>query len=198
MQEDLDRLLSAIENSEDLGACEEIVAKNFPAFLENESLKSFPDEVLFGILSHPDVQYPDPDTIANFFIGLFDHGSEAVSMFVNLIPVDELSLGACDLIIRKLTSLGFDLEARKMERVKNLYVALEAKASEQRETGDQFTATAAQLAHSSELLDKMTALLRNTSTALKDSTEAIGRKDQELRQKDEIIAKLLARIPARR
>jgi hypothetical protein len=198
MEQDLEALLGAIENSEDLAACEEIVARNFPGFLENDALQSFPDEVLYGVLTHPAINYPDPDATANFFLRLFDHGPSAVAMFVSLLPADNLSVAGCDLICAKLEELGCEVELKKVTRIRNLQAALESTASTRKETEDQMSATATQLGRSSDILTRMTTLLRNTSDALKVATAVLEQKEAELAKKDELIESLKPKKRGRR
>jgi hypothetical protein len=183
--DELAKLRAAIESDRDLGACEEVVARNFPAFLENDFLKTFPDEVLYGVLSHPCITFPDPPITASFFVNLFDRGEGTVKILFEVIPFDELSLESCERIATKLDELGCDAEARRMRRVKNLYARLEERATDH-------TAISDQLAHSSELLERMTTILKNTSDALKHTTDELGKKGTELRQKDAIISRLRA------
>lgn len=188
--EGMEKLLSAIEGNGDISAAAELIAINFPQFMENEVLQTFPPEVLFGVMVNDSIKFPEAEKTANFFIRLFEKGEEYVRMFFELLPLDELSLETCDKIAAKLEDLGCVIEARRMKRIKNLYEALESRHEEQKSTGQQFAATADQLAHSSQLLEKMTALLKDQSEALKEATEELGKKTQELKEKDELIERL--------
>lgn len=188
--EGMEQVLTAIEGNGDISAVAEMIAINFPQFVENNLLETFPPEILFGVMVNDSIKFPEPEKTVNFFIDLFSKGEDSVRMFFELLPLDELTLEGCEKIALKLDELGCVIEARRMRRVKNLYEALDSRHEEQKSTGEKFAATADQLAHSSELLEKMTALLRDQSHALKEATEELGKKTQELKEKDELIERL--------
>lgn len=190
MNEVMERFLAAIQGDGDIGACAELIATNFPAFMENDVLREFPKEVLFGVMANEHITFPDPDKTTAFFSDLFSRGEEYVQMFFELIPFDELTSSACESLASKLEELDFVLEARRMRRIKNLYQTIDSLSAEQKGTSEKFAATADQLGHSSELLEKMTALLKNQSDALQSATEELARQAEQIKQKDALISRL--------
>lgn len=186
----MEQFLQALEGSGDISACAELIASNFPEFMKNDVIREFPKEVLFAILANEHIKFPEPDETTSFFLDLFTRGEEHVQMFFELIPFDELSADCCDRLASKLEELGCILEARRMRRIKHLYDTIDALNAEQRGTAEKFSDTAGQLAHSSDILEKMTALLKNQSATLQDFTEQLNRQNEELKQKDELIARL--------
>ena len=193
MNEVMERFLSAIQGDGDISACAELIATNFPDFMENDVLREFPKEVLFGVMANEHIKFPEPDKTVALFLDLFSRGEEYVQMFFELIPFDELTSSACETLAAKLEELDFALEARRMRRIKNLYTTIDSLSAEQKGTSEQFAETANQLGHSSELLEKMTAFLKNQSDALQSATEEIARQAEQIKEKDALIARLQSR-----
>jgi hypothetical protein len=191
----LGTLLQAIDTDGDLSSCEEIVASNFPAFIDNEVLNAFPPEMLFGILANESIQYPSPEITARFFVNLFERGEDAVKLFSEVIPYDSLSAKTCEVIAGKLESLGQVIEARTIRRIGNLYARIENGPQQRAKQIEQLNEKAR---NASEMLERMTGMLRQTSVALKQATEDLAKKDAELKGKDDIIARLTVHKPGRR
>jgi hypothetical protein len=195
VDEDLASLLQAIETGADLAPCIQSIARNFPDFIASPVIKSLPNEILFEILANAEITYPYAERISQFFVWLFDRGEPTVRLFVDLIPYDELSAGACEEIAAKLASVDCELEARSLERVANLYRKIEGETNDKPSDDPIVTA---ELESSTRLLERVNAIFAQTSLALKHTTEEIAKRDALLQEKDAAIARLKSQKRSKR
>jgi hypothetical protein len=190
---ELTTLLRAIEMDGDLATCERIVASNFPAFVDNDVLNTFPIEMLFGILSHEEIRYPSPETTFKFFINLFERDPNAVPLFKEMIPYDALSAPACEAIAQKLESLGRAKDGRMLRRIKTLYDPIADRSAPR-----QIEILSDKVRATSEMLEQTTSLLRQTSEALRQAAETLSKRKLEVKAKDDLIARLSVHKPGKR
>lgn len=179
--EQIEQLMSALENDGNVDECIGIVAKNFPEYIENDVLLQFQEnQLLIPILLSPDIVYPEPDKTCDFFIKILDKSPETAKYYIELIPLDKLSSETCQKLAEKFANLGLEFASRRFQQIKNLYLKLEEIKTEISASEDHCSNTSEQLRHSAELLDKMTGLLRNTTQALTDTTEQLHSTQEEL------------------
>lgn len=177
-QDPITLLQQAIAGEADLEEILSIFAMGFPIFIENESIFQLPDEILAGVLSHPEITYPDdPEITGHFFLQILKHGSSIAQIFFDVIPLDKLTMKICDEILECYQNYGLKREVRILKRFHNFYLAQENQSKELIEVKKQFKETSDKLHHSTELLQKMTALLKQSNLALIDSTAELNKKN---------------------
>ena len=195
MDQELAKLFNAIEHNSDIKACVEIVAKNFPAFSENEIILTFPDELIVDILCHDDLVFPESESkITDFFFKMFDKGQDFVHLYYPLIPFDLLSKTECMRLHDKLLSMKCTVEAKQIQRVANIYNKIEYAFNQLSASDNSNVSISEKLSHSSEILEKMTTLLKSTTETLESTTAELKTKTEECVQKDEEITRLKLRL----
>ena len=187
MEEALEKLIFAIEQNGNLEECEEVVASNFEFFIENDIILTFPDELIFGILSKENIKYPSPKITADFFLKLFKRGNSSIKYFVDLIPYYALSKEGCIALSNELVKNGFHSDARHLKQVSNLYDQIEGIEIEISSIQEQHSLATEQAKKSAQVLEKMTELTQKTSKSLDETSAELTKKEQLLKEKQELL-----------
>lgn len=187
-----------ISNLQDLKSEDVInaMAINFPSICKQNEFLKLPERTLEAVLSSDSIKYPDPLTLASFFIEIFNRGDGIAQYFCDLIPIDQMDSKSVQMISEKLLSMDLVQESNRFVRIHSLYQTLESKQAQIDKTNKLIESASknlesfsARVEQSTELLKKQTQMYNNTKAQVDDLIE----QNKEAQKKfDEVKQKILS------
>lgn len=188
--EAIEELLKGI-NEDNFDMCASVVAQNFPHFIDNPIVLSFPEPVIDAILNSDEIRYPnDPNIIMEFYFKIFERGPEIAQFFCDFIPLDEMNEETLIKIADKLQSLDLKTEAKRFRRVANLHKKLKEKEEQYQDTLNILNKTAEQLDKTSDYIPKASKLLDDTTKSLSLTQYELRETQRKLLESEEEVVRL--------